>query len=291
VFAIVALCGISRHGKRGLLGRGLAGAVINGVLVLAMVVGAVTAVGRRVQGRREAAKEVQSASRELRESVGKNYDPDVGITNDGTQQLGEYRSKLDSAAKKTSGKDALSLQALSAYMGRIQAEAKKFSVAADKLTQAEVVNLGTLKEKNQIAERRQVVQDFLVANKIFKEALAKQDEILKEELLARKLKPAQVEEMMVPFRRSQAPLLKKAMAIRETDDKLGQYFLKLLDIAEAQWGQFRHDKATATTVFENDAAAEEFNALVAEVQDVADEQTRLQGELIKLQKLLAEAQR
>lgn len=78
-------------------------------------------------------------------------------------------------------------------------------------------------------------------------------------------------------------------SIRELDDEIGRSLLKLLVLAEVQWGTWKHDAQTEVTNFENDYAADEFNALAEKIQKARANQVRLLGELLKLQQQAAAA--
>lgn len=288
VLGVVALSGISRHGKQGVLALGISGVIINGLIMVAMVAFMMAAVGHKAQERQQAFKELESASRDLRNSLGSNYDSKLGATNDFSRQLGDYKSRLDSAASRASGADALILQAVSDYTGRIQAETQKYHSALEQLTRAKVTNFSTLTNRDQIEERREVVRNFLAANNSFKKILNDQGQVMQSELLARNVSPAKVDSFMAGFNHSQAPILPKVNAIRDWDDKMGQAFLKILDLAEAQWGRFRCDDATGKTIFLDHQAADEFNSQLAVVRQAGRDQVRLQGEIIQLQKLQSE---
>lgn len=73
------------------------------------------------------------------------------------------------------------------------------------------------------------------------------------------------------------------MKIRDTDDLLGKKLLELLDIAEAQWGKWKHDLKDDVILFESDAAAEQYAAAMAQISKIADEQAEAQQTLFRIQ--------
>lgn len=290
ILGIVALCGITRYGRNGLLGRGITAVVINGALIGLFFVGVAGGIKKAVD-RRQAWSSVDSAARDLREGMQKNYNPETGLTNDFTDELGEFQSRIEAASKNVKGDDALIMQATAAYASKMQAAVKAFSEVTEQLTQAEVSNIGVMKEKTEIADRRQTVQKFLAANKAFTEILKSQSDMMEEELRSRNLDSTKVEKFMAGFRNSQAPLLPKLKAIRGCDERMGQAMLKILDLAETNWGKFGFDEDEHITIFEDDALVASFNAQVELIQQAAHDQMRLQGEFIELQRQAAAARR
>ena len=284
VLAVVALFSIPRLGKSGLLAPGITGAVINSLLIAVMVGTVVVTVARRAAANRQALYELKSANEDFRRDMSDNYDPNAGITNSGLKRLGDLQSKMDSAASKASGQDALILQAGSAYTARMQAEVEKYQSAVQALAKAAPANIATLTTKSDIGERRTVVSNFLAANKVFKLFLLKQEQVMLTELETRNVSRLNIGNYMVGFRRTQEGVMPKVMAVRECDDKVGKAALKMLDIAEAQWGKFQVSKSTSQVVFENDLAADDFNEQVVALQKAARDQARIQGEIVKIQR-------
>jgi hypothetical protein len=63
IFGIVALVGVSRYGKKGILGRGIAGVCINGIIIVLMIIS--IPMYRRMA---ERAKEIQQQKLEQQQT-------------------------------------------------------------------------------------------------------------------------------------------------------------------------------------------------------------------------------
>jgi hypothetical protein len=181
------------------------------------------------------------------------------------------------------------MQATAALAAKTQAKMQQFETATAALGRVEPANLSTLTNRSQIGERRTVVTNFVAANKSLKEFLSKQDVVMEAELQTRNLPPAKREQFLTAFRTSRAPMLPRITAIRNCDDQMGQALLKILDIAEANWGNWKYDPETEITLFEDGAAADAYNEQAEVISKAAARQVQLQGEVIKLQQRAAEA--
>jgi len=286
---VLALCGIPRHGRRGLLVRGMIGVGLNGVLVAAMIAVTVTGLGRRSRESREAWSEVRSAADDLRVGLRTNYSAETGLTNDVTEQMGQFRTRIENAAKNARGDDAVIMQATAAFAAKNQRQAEQFKAVTDELTAAAVANFSTLTNRSQLDGRRRLVERFLTSNKEFKELLMHQDAAMEAELRARHLSPTKVEQFVTGFRTSQIQLLPKVAGIRACDQRMGQALLEILDLAEANWGRWRYDEDAELTRFQDAGVADTYNAQVELIQEAAREQIRLQGEIIEIQRRAAAA--
>ena len=80
VFAIVAHCAIPQHGRKGLLGRGIAGLTSNSLILLLSVAGLVGVMKRGLKAQ-QANEEIHHAVQDVQTSLRESYDPEQVITN------------------------------------------------------------------------------------------------------------------------------------------------------------------------------------------------------------------
>lgn len=286
---IVALCGIPRHGRKGLLGRGIIGLAMNTAVVAFLVVGLVSGISRSA-GREQALSKLEAAANDLRRGVADQYDPKAGLTNDAAHQLDEFKSRIESAAKGATGEDAIVLEVTAASTARLQAAVQKFAEIAKAVQEAKISDIGDLTDRSQIEPRRKMVLEFIAANQQLTKAVSQQGDWVEAELKSRNVPAKNVILFMKGFRASQGSLLPKVAAIRACDEKFGQAMLRLLEIAENNWGKFRLDKQGQKIEFDDDTARADYTAQLRTIQEAGDEQLRLQGELIEIQRRSLAAQ-
>jgi len=285
LMAIFALAGIPRHGKQGLLGRGIAGLLLNGGLMTVMVFSAATAYSR-AKHRSEASVafgEFNSALQELRSDLNSAYDPELGMTNDPEDRIDRFRAAVDSAARTAEGDESRLLRAASAFFAKLQAATLQYRAVAEDTGLASIGDLSTLEEKSQIEERRAGVRRFMAANQDLKLVTLRQEQLLQAELLACDVSSRSAAKLLDSFSRGQARLRPKMVEIRECDDRIGQSLLKILDLAETHWGNWYYDQQEERIVFKNEAATEAFDQAADAITRANGDQIRLQGELINLQ--------
>jgi len=286
VLAIVALCCVSRHGSRGILGRGLAGLAINGLLVLALgsgfARGFASGVGR-VAKSRQAVRDVQSASDDVQKSLRESYDPEKGITNIDSHRLDRLTSELEGASEKLSGDDALVMQAIASYLAGLQKQMKLYESAVTAFTDAGVLDLATLTEKAQIEPRREIIRRLLVANAALKTAIMESETTVRTNLVALRIPPAKIEKVVKSFNSKAVPRRALVAQIRDCDAKLGDGALGALDLLEAQWGQWTYEAAANEIKFTDDQHQETYEAFINQINAAGEQQVKLQGQLVKMQ--------
>jgi hypothetical protein len=281
VLAIVALCGIPQFGRRGLLGRSIAGLVVNGGLMFFMVTGLVVGIKRAAEGRK-AAEDIQVSSQELRTSVQQSYDPEKGITNFDAGRLDRLGGELKSASQKLSGDDARVMEVMGNHVKRMQNGLKKYEAALTSFREAEVLRPSNLKEQSQIEPRREIVRAFLVANSGLKQIIADSEKAIRADLVRAKVAPAKTEALIRGFNSKAAPRNALTLKIRDCDQRMGDAVLGALDLFDAHWGNWRFEPAANRIDFAQALANDAYNGFLDEINAASREQIELQGKLVKL---------
>jgi len=285
VFAVIALFGIGHHGKQGLLGRGCAGLLINGLLVALFITNFVSARNRALSNR-QAIAQLASATEELREEAIRSMEADA-VTNDPGAQLEILRNQINDAGQIASGENKKVVEAMSAFVARLQPVIQRFTKIANQVWESEPANFGTLTDKEQIATRRELIQRFSAANQEFSQMCSNQADILREELELRQLPRAEIEKLISTYRQQTSPTRATVLAMRECDNQNSKVLLSLLDLAESQWGKWHYDQENDYTVFEDEKSANEFAQLAERLNASLKRQDQLSRELLELQKQAA----
>ena len=154
-----------------------------------------------------------------------------------------------------------------------------------------MMDFATLRTRGQIEPRRQAVQKFLKANETLKVAVSRQENDLEAELRSRQIPAGIRNDMLAGFHKSRSAVLAKVMEIRDCDVKFCQTILKLLDLADSEWGRWRYDAVQGKVVFNGNGSAETFNQLNKLIEAISKKEIQLQGEVVKLQTQMAGARR
>ena len=284
--AIVALCGMSRHGPRGILGRSVAGLVVNGAMVAFLLSGFVSGFkdgfGRGLQSR-QAVRDIQSASKDLQQGLRESYDPEKGITNLDAGRLDRLTAEMKNASGKMSGNDALIMQAMSSYLAGLQKCLKQYETAVTEFTGGGVLGLENLTDKSQIEPRRAIVHRFLEANATLKQAITNSEQTIRTSLVKAGVPSATIETVIRSFNAKAAPRQSLTVQIRECDRRMGDAALGALDLLEAQWGRWRYAAAANEVTFTDSQDNEAYGEFLTEMNAAAEKQIKLQGLLVKLE--------
>lgn len=284
IASIYALASVPRHGRPGLLGRGLAGLVLNGVFLVLFSIGFVTAFQKARSNSLQAQvelKRLQAANQEAQADMRKELQ-EKGSIESGEQQLERLQSQYKEAGEKLSGHHKVIMEASAAYAEALQREMKKYNAAVTAFQAAEVLNAGAIENQAQIAEKRTVVENFMAANASLTVFMKQSGQVYEKELRQRKLPEATLQEVLRGFNRSaglRQPLL---MEIRTCDERLGKAALGALDLLDKQYGKWRYVAATEQINFTDDAAIDQYNGFMKEINQAAEDQAAAQEKLLSL---------
>ncbi|HEX5221365.1 MAG TPA: hypothetical protein VFZ59_17505 [Verrucomicrobiae bacterium] len=279
VSAIVALASIPRHGARGILGRGIAGLILNGLLLAILVVGFLHGVSRSARNR-QANQDIKVVAEDMRQSLRESYDPEKGVTNLDSAKLDRLAREFKDAAGKMSGDEAIVMKANADYLGAAQKEFKSYQVALQAFTDAQVLDLATLTEKTQIASRREVVRRFLEANTGFETVLRDADKMIRTNLVKARLETSRIEKAMQAYNSSAGPQRSVTLQIRECDRQMGESVLAVLELLETQWGQWRYHASLNEITFSEAGHNKAYENLLGAIEAEGQKQVKLQGLLV-----------
>ena len=279
VFAIVALASIPRHGSRGVLGRGIAGLILNGVFLALLLVGIILGVSRSAKIR-QANKDIKAVAEDVSQSLRESYDPEKGVTNLDSAKLDRLAREYKNAAGKMSGDEAVVMKANADYLAAAQKKFKTYQVALKAFTEAEVLDLATLTEKTQIQARREIVRRFLEANTGFEVALRDAEKIIRANLVKARLEASKIEKAMQAYNSSAGPQRSVTLQIRECDRQIGESVLAVLELLESQWGQWRYHASLNEITFSESGHNKAYEDLLGVIQATGEKQVKLQGLLV-----------
>jgi hypothetical protein len=281
VAGIAGLCGIGKHGARGILGRSVSGLLINGLLLILFAFGFIRGFDNALKSR-QFTQNLHATVLEMQANAKQSYDPKTGITNVDLNSLERIQSQLSNAAQTMSGDDALVSQVLSRYVARMQAAMKKYTGALAALNDAKVLNTENLTNKDQIASRREKVQNFIVANDKAKTVIANSEASIRADLTEQKISPQKIDQFMAGFDSKFVPRRDLDLLIRECDRRMGQSMLSVLEVLETNWGRWNYNPATARIHFDDDAARQSYQQSIAAIKLAGQEQVVAQGKLVNL---------
>ncbi|MEW6304876.1 MAG: hypothetical protein AB1705_15480, partial [Verrucomicrobiota bacterium] len=148
IAAFIALCGIARHGPRGLVGKGLAGLIISSGFLVLLGYGFATGV-RNAQARKNLKQELA----EMEEHARKSYDSEKGLPVD-AERATKLRTQMEKASKEMRGNEAKVVAAGAAVMRRMESAALAYQKVYQQFEAADVLNPGSSRTTEQIQRKR-----------------------------------------------------------------------------------------------------------------------------------------
>ena len=282
VAAIVALAGIPAYGRRGILGLGLTGLVVNGLLIGIFAVNFATA-RRKAAEARAMWQNVKASSDDIRSDFKKSFDPETGITNVDFSKVSQLKDGLKNASQNLSGDDAIFARVMSGYLERMQGALTNYQNSVAQLRQAQVLTQFDPDDKGQFVERRKLVQQFLDANSNLKQVIIHSADGIRADLNKAQVSDSKIERFMAGYNSNAAPINLLTVQIRECDDRMGKSMLEALQTLETQWGRWKFDTATEKIQFNDPDTRESYNSSINAMKAAGEDQLKLQQQLVNRQ--------
>ncbi len=258
------------------VGAGIAFLAAIAVFVAGSVVLATKSRERAAQ-RTQAIVDLEKASYQARQ----NAEDDL-IKDHGVESTARIREQLEKSAAMLGGSDAIAYRALSETLRTLQDRQKAYQATADNVSDAAVLS-GSIIDRTEIAQKRTIVQEFLLENDHLEEAYRRSSETLGSELDKNKVPDAVKRQVISSYKETQVKSLPLLTRIRKCDRVIGENLLAALALYETNWGHWRIE-TSGELHFDNRAAGKQFNEIAAKVEAVADDQAAAQSEWIAILK-------
>ena len=244
-----------------------------------VVVGAIHAQRKAAQSR-AAWKNVAASANEMRSNLKKDFDPKTGITNVDFEKLDKLRENLKNASTNSTGDEAVFANAMSGFMDRMRIAARNYHDAATKLRAARLLYNFDSSNKGLLADRRQIVNEFLDANVALENVISNAEDQIRADLANGHVRESKIDAMMSGYHASSAYQTSITLKIRQCDDKYGAAMLDVFDTLENNWGRWEADPTVDKIRFKDHATLQTYNKDLADIKAIGQEQLRLQGLLV-----------
>lgn len=281
ITAIVGLCGIQEYGTRKLLGRSIAGLLMNGLLLGLFALGFVVGFNKAIDNNKDL-EQVQNDSREMQAKAKESFNDKTGITNIDVNSLSKMQGDLDRASQTLTGDDASISQAMSQYLSRMRASTESYTIEITKLRAANILAFSNVTSKADLATSRRLVEHFMQANLDFEMTISNSETSIRADLQALKVPSEKIESVISGFDSKFVPRCDLDMRIRECDNDLGQAMLAILDRLDSIWGQWHYDPVNQKILFDHDADLAAYNDLLENIHSAARRQLVFQKQLVNL---------
>ena len=281
LIAIIGLCGIREHGTQGLLGKGIAGLLINGMFLIFFGVAVVIGF-QKSSSTRQSIANLQSDEKAMQANFKQSYNSKTGNTNADFNSIDRIQGDIKTAAQASSGDNALILQAMSRHVALMRSAMKGYYDAAAKLRTGHVLVASNLTDKAQIIPRRELVQDFMVANDNLLFTITNSETYVRAALESQKIPPQKIPALMAAFEVKFAPRRDLDVQIRECDVHMGQSMLAILDVLETDWGNWHFDTKKNKIYFNDSSSRAAYQESLEVIKFAGSEQVSLQGKLVNL---------
>lgn len=281
ITAIVGLCGIQKYGTRKLLGRSIAGLIINGLLLGLFAVMVIAGLKKAVAGYKDLVQ-MQNDTREIQAKARESFNDDTGITNFDINSMNKVQGDLDRAAKTLTGDGALMSQVLSQYLSRMRASHESYEIEATKLRAANILAFSNVTSRADLATSRRLVEHFMRANLDFDMTISNSETSIRADLEKMNLPPEKVEGLVNNIPAEFTLRCDLNMRIGECNNDLGQAMLAILDQLDFIWGKWHFDPVNQKVFFKHDVDLEIYNNELENIHSAEHRRVVFQKQFLNL---------
>ncbi len=206
---------------------------------------------------------------------GQTLDPKTETKN--TERLA---ANLRTAAENSTGETKSAAEAGQVLAEQLLAANRRYNAAVAKLNLGTFFELAPLANRETVAARREIVQEFASANADLRDTQTGGAAILQRELEKRGASVLFTQSTVASYAQNAAARVTLLEKIRLTDAQLAATMQEFLDLADGRFGPWRVADASGQVVFENPAAGTRANELKTRLQAIGTAQAAYQKQLV-----------
>ncbi|MFT6618866.1 MAG: hypothetical protein ACJASX_001762 [Limisphaerales bacterium] len=279
LLSLFALIRIPKHGASGILLPALLGLLIPGLLAAIAIPNFIKAREAAIENRKRGSSIVEAQDEMLAE-LRKGFSEEEGLA-DTSEARRKYQERLAAAAQNMSGDQGIALRATAAFSRKQQIRVSAFEKISKDFVDAELLELTTITNRDQLAHRKEAAQRFLGDATEMKTFISGLSGMLRTELDQTTLSDQKKDEFVRGFLNGGQRNIDMGMQIREQDIRIANAMMGVFELLHNQWGNWENNLQAGTVDFESGDAIEKFHAHFAEINEAAAEQVRLQKAILE----------
>jgi len=272
IFGVLALVFMKPGGRGTIIFRACTGILMSS-LFLAIFIPHFIRARDKAMARRKSYDEIQAASQDLKRDAAQ------ALKDGRPADVTRFQQSLDKAAKSGEGEPAAIMKGTSAYVQKIQTVQASYTRAVDEFSTAHVLRVSDLTARDQLQSRKVIVQKFIEANAAVKDLVRHNEETFREELSKQHVSPAGVASALAGFHKPAAAQTPLVLEIRDTDSRMGNATLGVLNLLDSNWGQWRYNSANGKLSFDSPSTFQTYNAYLSEIDSAKEDQRLAQAKL------------
>lgn len=274
LFALVALVGIRSHSTRGLLGRGVAGLLIHGLLIVIFATNFMAARRAAQQNAKEVHQLGNVSDQFLSEQLANTNlnDPDRRI-----EGVGKLGTKLDQAADSSSGNAKELATGMAAFVKRLKTSLSNYEAASQAFNVDATLDFSEVKSVDELKRRRLMVEGFLKQNAALQALYENLPGVMHEELEKTGMDKTHLDQVIAAAKRRDQTINQIQVAMRKNDAKLGAAAIGMIDVLAEHWGRWTWAADQEAVAIEEDTARDQYVAFAGQL-NAASENTQTLNE-------------
>jgi len=188
-------------------------------------------------------------------------------------------AQLGAMAENSSGRDRAMAEGGKAYMDQMMAAKQRYDAAVKAIDTGTFWNLQKFEPGAPAEARRKAVKAFAQANKALAGFQDENGTELRRVLQEHGATAADIQGAVDGYRSGAGARLPMIGKIRTTDAQLAQVMLEFLDFEETSRGQWKLDETDGKILFQQQAALDRYNELIARANAISAEQAKYQKQV------------
>lgn len=222
---------------------------------------------------------LNEATTNLMSNLRESFNPRTGLTNVNSQAIQQVRESLNQAGQQLPGDVGVVARIMSINLDAMATRSQNLQACGQRVRDAHIEQGYGLATLGQIADRRKLVYDFLVANSALASAISNKESDIMTMLQSSNVSPnfIEISRQQLSRSRHQRELM---LQIRAYDQQQGEEFLGILDLLEKDWGKWHFDPTNKTVDFDNEASRLGYLEHRQVLQDASAAQISLQSRML-----------
>ncbi len=195
----------------------------------------------------------------------------------------KLRAEIEAAKERAEAARPFIAAASRADKEQIQSLMAAYSTALKPVREPPLLDLTAVTDLEQLRQKKETVQTFMKANENLRAFLARRETAYRETLVKLALPPESLDTVMEAFTRTAGEPTALVLKMRNDDAKMAAALLGMLDLLDANWGQWKFNPAKQKVEFADHNNQEKFLDLKETLDRVSLEQLACQAKLAALE--------
>jgi len=207
---------------------------------------------------------------------------ETGTLSVDTQAVNKIITSLKDGASSRTAAERNLMTAMAEFLQKLTDAEQEYNRVTEKIDAQWIFRPETPKTLPEIDAVASSVTNFLQANQSYLARFTNSAILLTQDLRSKGVPNHELQQAVKGFHASFKPQLPYIEKIRTQDDLYGKTLLQILHLYKTDHGKWKWDKQAETVAFENEPTAQRWDALLARINQIAEDQQQTSAQLLEI---------